>query len=199
MGPAGHPQADAIARAQTMLVAMPAEPRPGDCRRVRVLIVDDDPAIRMLLLELLGDSCCVDEAADGEEALTKLKYGAFDLVLSDVEMPRVGGLRLLEIVRVLFPDTWVVLMSGTPDYRSAACARGATLFLDKPFDITTLFELIRARSRGATDCGPAAARGRSGHAQGPQEGAVSTTLTGEHPELSPGTRRRPTPGDHERH
>jgi CheY-like chemotaxis protein len=63
----------------------------------RLLIVDDDPAQRGMLLDLLGDAADrVTAAADGEEALARLEETGADLMLVDMRMPRMGGLGVLE-------------------------------------------------------------------------------------------------------
>lgn len=83
-------------------------------RRVQILVVDDEPGVRLLVCRMLaqgGYGTC--EAADGAEALASLRAGLpVDLVLSDVAMPQLNGVQLLEALSVSHPDLPVLLMSG---------------------------------------------------------------------------------------
>ena len=59
----------------------------------KVLVVDDDPGLRMTVASALGEaSYSVDQAQDGEEAINKVQANGYDLVLMDVNMPRLSGL-----------------------------------------------------------------------------------------------------------
>jgi len=104
---------------------------------MRILIVDDEPAIRFSLSELLSDAGhTVRTAEHAPAALAALDGEAADLVLSDLRMPAMSGLELLDEVRARFPDTLVVLMTAHGDERVAvqALKLGALDYLPKPFD-----------------------------------------------------------------
>jgi DNA-binding NtrC family response regulator len=104
---------------------------------MRILIVDDEPAIRFSLSELLADAGHVVRTAEhGPAALAALDGDAADLVLSDLRMPAMSGLELLEEVRTRFPDALFVLMTAHGDERIAvqALKLGALDYLPKPFD-----------------------------------------------------------------
>jgi len=114
---------------------------------IRVLAVDDDTSVLRILDVMFRrwDDLALDSAMDGADALEKLGGARYGLVISDVEMPRVDGLRLLETIRRRYPELPVVLLSGTRDPEAHARARGlgARDFLAKP---------IRARDlRSAID------------------------------------------------
>src|SRR5262249_55418596 len=82
-------------------------------RGIRVLVVDDDLGICQSLEEILeADGCEVETAQDGEEGLERLASGAFDLVLSDVVMPRMDGHDLYRSVRERFPGLPVLMMTA---------------------------------------------------------------------------------------
>jgi PAS domain S-box-containing protein len=82
-------------------------------RGLRILVVDDDPGISRTLQEMLtADGCAVDVAEDGVCALEKLSSASFDLVLSDVVMPRMDGYELYHQVRKKYPDLPVLMMTA---------------------------------------------------------------------------------------
>jgi len=101
-----------------------------------VLVVDDEVAMRHLLSVILKDHGYEARAvASGDEALKELAARDYDLVLSDVRMPGMDGLALLERIQRLHPDLTVIVMSayGTHDTAIAAMKAGAYDYLSKPF------------------------------------------------------------------
>ncbi len=103
--------------------------------RNRILVVDDDPLIRGSLYEQLKSKRFdVEVAADGSEAMEHLKDGHFQLVLTDMKMPQVDGLNLLEHIKRRYPDINVVLITGFGNLSAAVSAfrSGAFDFLTKP-------------------------------------------------------------------
>ncbi|MEZ4280477.1 MAG: response regulator [Myxococcota bacterium] len=80
---------------------------------LRILVADDDPGIGRTLAEMLEtDGCRVEVAHDGEQALAMLAEKPFDLVLSDVVMPKMDGYELYLQVRESHPDTPVLMMTA---------------------------------------------------------------------------------------
>ena len=118
----------------------------------RVLIADDDRAIRESLaraLELEGYS--VVTAADGVEALTRLRRDSFDALVVDVMMPHIDGLAVCRVLRADGDRTPMLLLTargGTPD-RVAGLDAGADDYLAKPFSVRELLARLRALSRRA--------------------------------------------------
>src|SRR3954467_15409563 len=103
--------------------------------RGRILIVDDDPTGRSTLAELLRDEgYAVETAADGFKALPKLEEQAPDLVLTDLHMPGMDGLELMQRVWEDDPERAVVMMTadGSVDTAVAAMRKGASDYLTKP-------------------------------------------------------------------
>lgn len=101
----------------------------------RVLLVDDEPELRRLLRRaLVRAGFEVVEAADGGAALEAARKSRFDVVISDVRMPRLGGLELLERLQLEEPNLPVVLMSGSTELptRQSAVDLGAFDYLAKP-------------------------------------------------------------------
>jgi two-component system, NtrC family, response regulator HydG len=116
---------------------------------VRILIVDDEPAVRFSLLELLAsDADEVRAAEHAPEALALLEGWPADLIISDMSMPAMTGLQLLEEVRQRAPDALFVLMTGFGDERIAvhALRNGAFDYVPKPFDNEEI-RALAARAR----------------------------------------------------
>lgn len=120
--------------------------------RGRLLLVDDEPELRRVLrraLERAGHE--VSEAADGEAALHLIRRMEFDTVISDVCMPLMTGLQLLERLAFEAPELPVLFVSGSIDVLDVERARGcgAFDFLQKPVDLAQL----RARTLAAVEEG----------------------------------------------
>jgi signal transduction histidine kinase len=112
---------------------------------VRVLVVDDEPGMRdMLAYELGGWGYAVSVAPDGPSALALLREGRFSLVVSDIMMPGMDGLELLEAGRGVDPGAEWIMATGFGDVSIAvdAMKRGAYDFIQKPFNLEELRVLI---------------------------------------------------------
>jgi len=121
------------------------KPALGPTNRKRVLVVDDDLAVRSFIAQALAARGDVDveTAGDGLEALAKLRAGRFDAVVSDIEMPGCSGLTVATAARQTRPGMRVVLMTGAGAAMGpAAAAAGASTFLEKPFDLAALVKAI---------------------------------------------------------
>lgn len=111
-----------------------------------ILVVDDDSMnLRLVSRTLAGAGFATTVAADGCEAMDQLLTGQFDAVVTDVRMPRVSGIELLQNVRPRFPWLPVVLMTGLieDDIRAAASVWGAAALLQKPVSREDLIATIR--------------------------------------------------------
>ncbi len=112
----------------------------------RILVVDDEAAVRGIVAELLERSGYTTTMAGGaQEALQQLKEdGAYDLVMSDVMMPEVDGLSLLDRIGVDYPGTPVVMFTAVHDIHVATNAfrRGAIDYLLKPFERSQLLGVV---------------------------------------------------------
>lgn len=100
-----------------------------------ILVVDDDDVIRETLQELLSADYSCQTADTAEEALAKLEAQRFDVVLTDISMPGLNGMELLQRVVENYPGTPVIIISGHSDQEQAErlLSRGASDFLLKPF------------------------------------------------------------------
>jgi two-component system, NtrC family, nitrogen regulation response regulator NtrX len=112
----------------------------------KILIIEDDRKIRAILKEILEEKDHeVEEAADGEEGLRKLEQGGFDLCLSDIKMPKMDGIEVLEKAKEAGIATNFIIISahGTIDVAVEAVKKGAFDFLQKPFDLGRLEITLR--------------------------------------------------------
>lgn len=112
----------------------------------RALVVDDDAQMRQVLsraLQALG--LAVDTAVNGREATELLKKQAFDVVISDIDMPEMGGLDLLRTMREYDLDVPLLLVTGNPGLETAvkAVQYGAFRYLTKPVELPTFAETIK--------------------------------------------------------
>ena len=113
----------------------------------RILTVDDAQSVRSLVARTLGGAGYdIVEAVDGADALDKVA-GGVDMVITDINMPGMGGLELLGQLR-LRPDTKftpviVLTTESQRDMRQRAVAAGATGWIVKPFDPGSLVALVR--------------------------------------------------------
>jgi len=112
---------------------------------LRVLIADDDASIRGLLATILGTSeCAVDLVTNGLEAIRAFADREYDLVITDLEMPRLDGKELTRSIRQLNPSVPVVMITGcghvalmTDELRET----GVDKVISKPFQIAEILAL----------------------------------------------------------
>jgi DNA-binding response OmpR family regulator len=111
----------------------------------RVLLVDDDESARAFLrLFFERENLDVSEAADGEMALKAARKECFDLVVTDLQMPRMGGLEVLRGVKHIRPDTMVLILTGSPSCETMekAAELGCDGFFTKPVKFADLRRVI---------------------------------------------------------
>lgn len=111
----------------------------------RILIVDDDPDIHVLLASILtGTGWRIDSVYDGLEGLARLETEAYDLVLTDVCMPGLDGLELLQRIQKLCPATRVVVMTAqnAPENVARAIRDRAFTYFSKPFSPSAVMEMV---------------------------------------------------------
>ena len=114
----------------------------------KILIIEDEPAIRRVLTKILSeenDTYIVDEAEDGLKGLEKVKNEDYDLVLCDIKMPKMDGEELLEAVKKIKPEIPIVMISGHGDMETAinTMRLGAFDYISKPPDLNRLLNTVR--------------------------------------------------------
>ena len=122
---------------------------------LRVLIVEDNRIFREAFKKGLLDcfpSMVIEEAANGDEALQKIKGGPPRLVFMDIRLPGVNGLQLTQKVKEEFPNINIAIMTDydLPEYRQAAVQYGADrFFVRNSFKWDELEALVQSISPGA--------------------------------------------------
>lgn len=120
----------------------------------RILVVDDDPAIRSVMRRCLAlDGHDMEEAATGREALTVFRAAPVDLVITDLYMPDMDGLEFTRRLVQEFVGTKVVAMSGgalqrPADVLAVASQLGAMATLVKPFSVAELRAVVQRALQG---------------------------------------------------
>ncbi|MEO8705248.1 MAG: response regulator, partial [Kofleriaceae bacterium] len=124
-------------------MAVPAESEPHE--GARILVVDDERVIREILAEFLAlEGFSVHTVEDGEKALTELRLRPYDLLITDLKMPRLSGLQLLERVEQERLGVLTVLMTGFGTVETAieAMKKGAYDYLLKPFKVEEVIHVV---------------------------------------------------------
>ncbi len=112
----------------------------------RILIADDEEALRELLREQLGaQGYTIDDAPDGEVAVEKLQKGKYDLAILDINMPKKNGLEVLKHIREQKLPMRVIMLTGRLGFSvgSESILLGADEYITKPFDLDYLEMAIK--------------------------------------------------------
>lgn len=107
----------------------------------RILLVEDDEIMRITLYDrLCGLGFTVDQEDNGKDALRRIKDSVYHLIISDIKMPGLDGIKLLEETRQISPETDTILMTayGSVDDAAQCLKKGATDYILKPFDMDDL-------------------------------------------------------------
>ena len=111
----------------------------------RVLVVDDEKVIREILADFLSlEGFSVATAPDGLAALERLAQESFDMVISDLKMPNLGGLELLEQIKQHHENVLTVIMTGFGTVETAieAMKKGAYDYILKPFNVEEVIHIV---------------------------------------------------------
>lgn len=139
------------------------QPGNTDARRLRLLIADDQPVIRRGLALILGSAPDVDvvgQAADGREAIERAQELAPDVVIMDLQMPRVSGVVATREITTQHPEMRVVVLTTYDDDELVfeAIRAGAHAYLLKDASEEEVLDTVRAVRRGESRLSPAIAR-----------------------------------------
>ncbi|EKT4552494.1 sigma-54-dependent Fis family transcriptional regulator [Flavobacterium psychrophilum] len=114
----------------------------------KILIIEDEPAIRRVLTKILSeesDTYIVSQAEDGLQGLEKIKNEDYDLVLCDIKMPKMDGVEVLEAAKKIKTEIQMVMISGHADLETAVNTMrlGAYDYISKPPDLNRLLNTVR--------------------------------------------------------
>ena len=118
-----------------------------------ILVIDDNPQMRLLMRRMLtAAGHAVVEAADGHEGVTQFQTRPFEVVISDILMPRKEGIETIKELRALAPTLWIIATSGggangNMMFLDFAKALGADIAVPKPFRADQLIAAIEARKQ----------------------------------------------------
>lgn len=113
------------------------EDKVPDDKKFRVLVADDEESLRGIVQEILKDNgYLVDCAADGKQAMEMIRKNNYQVLISDIRMPEVSGIELLEQVKKFNPNIQVIMMTSHASVETAikAIRLGAYDYLTKPFE-----------------------------------------------------------------
>jgi two-component system nitrogen regulation response regulator NtrX len=121
----------------------------------KILIVEDEDAIRRVLKKVLSEENSkykLDEAANGQEAISLIKSQHYDLILCDIKMPKKDGIDVLEFVIGYDSTIPVIMISGHGDLKTAVKAMrlGAFDYIEKPPDLNNLLTSVRSALKNTT-------------------------------------------------
>jgi DNA-binding NtrC family response regulator len=119
-------------------------------KKISILIVDDEESVRDSLFNwFMEDGYRVERAENAKKALLILESDSFDIILADIKMPGMDGLEMLRRIKLLKPDSIVIVMTAfaTVDTAVRALKDGAYDYVTKPFDPDELSHLIRSASK----------------------------------------------------
>ncbi len=155
---------------------------PGGDDRIRVVISDDHDLFRRglrMVLEAEDDIEVVAEAANGQEAVSRVEQLAPDVVLMDVRMPRMGGIEATRLIRQLFPTTRIIVLtvSDEEDDLYGAVKAGANGYLLKEVSIEEVADAVRAVFGGQSLISPGLASKLLAEFSGPVKALDDPLLT----------------------
>ena len=116
----------------------------------KILVVDDSRDMQCLLTDCLtAAGYDIETASDGNEAYDIALRQSFDLVITDIDMPRCNGIELLERLHANFDDVSVIMITGYADINSAreSIVRGAADYISKPFKSDEILASIQRTLR----------------------------------------------------
>ncbi|MCZ6774792.1 MAG: response regulator, partial [Proteobacteria bacterium] len=126
-------------------------------QKLNVWVVDDDQSVRWVLEKALRQAGMDGRSFErAEHLLEALEHGEPDVLITDVRMPGMSGITLLERLRTSCPDLPIIVVTAHSDLENAVAAYkgGAFEYLPKPFDIDEAIELVRKAARRNSHVSP---------------------------------------------
>jgi DNA-binding NtrC family response regulator len=119
-------------------------------KHARILVVDDDESIRKTMKAILEDEgYLVDLAGTGSEAIQKTEEKAYNVLLLDIKLPDMEGVKLLKLIKDTVPRTRKIMVTGYPSMQNAieALNKNADAFLTKPVNVERLLNTVKEQLR----------------------------------------------------
>ena len=119
-----------------------------------LLVVDDDEVFCSHLAEALDrcvQNCCIITARNGKEAAKIMENFRIDFVITDLNMPEMGGYEFVSHARENYPDMPIMAMTGTktPEIEKRLCALGVSRCIEKPFNVKEMVPVIMSELQGS--------------------------------------------------
>ncbi len=119
---------------------------PGNARKTQILVLDDEPIVCKRLrpaFERAGYD--VETFTSSALAMARVEEKRFDIVITDLKMEGVDGMKFLARIKELAPDTGVIVITGfaTPDTAKESFRKGAYDFVAKPFKLSDIMDTVR--------------------------------------------------------
>lgn len=111
-----------------------------------ILVVDDEAIVRVSCKRILEpEGFNVDVASDGYEALELIRKNTYNIIITDLKMPKMDGIEVLHWIKKNSPSSKVIVITGfsTPEIAEKSIASGAAKYLEKPFTPETLISVIK--------------------------------------------------------
>lgn len=110
-----------------------------------VLLVEDDPALRMVMREVLKEDYIIDEADNGDDGIDKGLNNKNDLIILDYHLPKKDGMQVIEAVKQAHPGVPVIVLTGylSPESEARFNQLGAARVFPKPFNYKKLLDTVR--------------------------------------------------------
>jgi two-component system chemotaxis response regulator CheY len=128
---------------------MTQQPGAGSARRLNALVVEDSPPMRKMIVFALSRirELNVVEADDGVDALRRIAGAKFDIIITDINMPILDGLKLVKRLRAdeNYRDVPIIIITteGADEDRQRALALGANAYITKPIQAPQVIQLVR--------------------------------------------------------
>lgn len=128
-----------------------------------VLLVEDDPALRMVVREVLKEDFNIDEADNGTDGIEKGIRSAADLIILDYHLPKQDGLEVIAAIKKAHPTIPVIVLTGylSPESEKQFNRLGASKIFPKPFNYRTLLDAVKDLSNSNGSSSPTIAKSNS--------------------------------------
>ena len=120
--------------------------------KINLLIIDDEVIIQQSCTDIFSEKSNryeIDTVSSGEKALTILEEKHFDIILTDLKMPGLPGLKLISTIKEKFPNIAIIVITGYATVKTAveAMKLGAVDFIPKPFTSDEIFDAVEKMAK----------------------------------------------------